>query len=94
MDAMWAGRSLALWQAFTDTCVAGTGRRLRVHEPRRHSRIAAWPLSQVIWCASAIEALEQAGDPATARRRAGQLSRTPQLPIRPDADELWNALQW
>lgn len=107
MDAIWAGRSLALWDAFTQRCVNGRGRRLRVHEPSRGrwagaaavGRVAAWPLSQVIWCASAIEALEHAGQPAVARRwqrGTGANSHPPrtQLPVHPDAEELWTALQW
>ncbi|MFM2438528.1 MAG: hypothetical protein RLZ55_1347, partial [Actinomycetota bacterium] len=94
MDDTWAGRSLALWQAFADTCVSGTGQRLRVHEPGRFSRVAAWPLSQVIWCASAIEALEHGGEPTTAQRRTGRSAAVGQLPVHPDTEELWTALQW
>lgn len=85
--AVWAWRARQSWSAFAGACLSGRGGRLRVHEPgTAHrlpgwpgSRVASWPLSQVIWAASALGGLDAVESrPATV----------------PDPDDLWLALRW
>ncbi|MCB0916502.1 MAG: hypothetical protein KDC23_12485 [Actinobacteria bacterium] len=60
--ADWSARAAASWKLLTDSCVTGRGRRLRIGELTARRRQAAWPLSQVLWCASAVEATGVAPD--------------------------------
>lgn len=59
--------------------------RARAHEPGSRRRVAAWPLSQVLWCASTLNALAAASG-----------AKNPGDPGRHtiDVDAWWLALQW
>lgn len=61
----WRDRAVESWQAFTATCVRGTGGTVKVSEPGKRSRVAAWPLSQVLWCASTMTAAHTSTHPDT-----------------------------
>lgn len=61
----WRSRALTSWDALTRASVRGRGGAIRVCEPGKRSRVAAWPLSQVLWCASTMAAVAPAPQPDT-----------------------------
>lgn len=58
---VWRARARSGWRTFDLLCVTGAGPRLRVHEPGRRRRIAAWPLSQAIWAGTVMATGNDAG---------------------------------
>jgi hypothetical protein len=88
-----AAAAEASWRLLLRESVQGVGTQIRVSEPRLgcwaraipdwlaswpiRRRVASWPLSQVLWCASVIEN----SDPVKQESS-------------PDAESLWQALEW
>ena len=54
----WSRRAHAAWCALVAAGVHGRGPGIKVCEARSRRRLAAWPLSQVLWCASVVESTD------------------------------------
>lgn len=86
---VWLERARHSWRVLVAHSVRGRGRFRRAREPRGQRRVALWPLSQMLWCASVLDAANTAQ-----RARAAGPARAAGLARAGHPEDLWGSLRW